>query len=289
MDPATGQGAGPGADLLIAAWEARVRANWEQAERLREAPDEGDFYHPVSALFVADPHRSDDPMLDALCAIARPGETWLDIGAGAGRYALPLALRVGEVIAIDPSPAMLAALREGMERHGIRNVRPIHARWPMDPGAGAVPRADIALVAHLGYDVAPIGAFLDAMEAAACRLCLAVLADRVPSASASSFWPAVHREERVELPALGEFLGILRARGADPAVTFERRRPREFASRDTLLEWLRTRLFVLAGSPADGRLVAELGRRMGAPEDGAVTLDSEIESRVGVVRWLPRG
>lgn len=166
--------AGPGAEVLVAAWAARVRANREQAERVREAPDCGDFYAPVSGLFVADPRRSDDPALDALREIARPDETWLDIGAGAGRYALPLALRVGEVIALDPSAGMLDALRDGMERHGIRNIRPIHARWPMDPRAGAAPRADVALIAHLGYDVEAIGAFLDAMEVAAGRLCVAV-------------------------------------------------------------------------------------------------------------------
>ena len=284
MDRAAGQGA----DVLLAAWAARVRANRDQAERVREAPDGGDFYALVSALFVADPRRSDDPTLDALCDIARPDETWLDIGAGAGRFALPLALRVGEVIALDPSAGMLDALRDGVERHGIRNVRPIHARWPMDPGIGAAPRADVALIAHLGYDVEAIGAFLDAMEAAAGRLCVAVLAEQGPSVLASPFWPLVHGERRAELPALGEFLAILRARGRDPSVTLERRRPRVFASRGQILAWLRNQLFVAAGSAADGRLVAELGRRMVTAEDGSVRLVPEIESRIGVATWAPR-
>jgi len=270
------------------AWAARVRANREQSERVREAPDGGDFYAPVRGLFVADPHRSDDPTLDALLAIAGPGETWLDIGAGAGRYALPLAIRVGEVIALDPSTGMLAALREGMERHGIRNVRQIHARWPLDPGAGAAPRADVALIAHLGYDVETIGAFLDAMEAAAGRLCVAVMAERAPSVPAGPFWPVVHAEPRVELPALGDFLAILQARGRDPSVTFEHREPRGFASHAALLAWLRNQLFVVAGSAADGRLVAELERRMVAADDGSVRLVAEIESRVGIASWAPR-
>jgi SAM-dependent methyltransferase len=283
-----GRAAGQGADALMAAWAVRVRANRDQAERVREAPDDGDFYAPVSALFVADPRRSDDPTLDSLCDIARPGETWLDIGAGAGRFALPLALRVGEVIALDPSAGMLDALRDGVERHGIRNVRPIHARWPMDPDADAAPRADVALIAHLGYDVEAIGAFLDAMEAAAGRLCVAVLAERVPSAPASPFWPVVHGEQRAELPALGEFLAILRARGRDPSVMLLRRQPRVFASRGAILAWLRNQLFVVTGSAADGRLVAELGRRMVSAEDGSVRLVPEIESRIGVVSWAPR-
>jgi SAM-dependent methyltransferase len=296
MDPAPGQAA----EALMAAWAARVRANREQAERIREAPDDGDFYAPVSALFAADPYRSDDATLDALAEIARPDETWLDIGAGAGRFALPLALRVGEVIAVDPSAGMLDVLSDGMRRHGIRNVRLINARWPMDPTAGApraaraapaaglVPSADVVLIAHLGYDVEAIGDFLDAMEAAAGRLCVAVLAERVPSSPAGPFWPVVHGERRVVLPALGEFLAILRARGREPAVQMERRHARGFASQAALLAWLRNQLFVVAGSAADGRLVGELGRRIVTGEDGSVRLVPEIDSRVGVARWLPR-
>lgn len=284
----TDASAGPGGDALEAAWAARVRANREQAERVREVPDAGDFYAPVTGLFVADPYRRDDPTLDSLLEIARPGESWLDIGAGAGRYALPLAIRVREVIALDPSEGMLGALRAGMEQHGIRNVRPIHARWPMERGSGPAPRCDVALIAHLGYDVEGIGIFLDAMEAAARRLCVAVLSDRAPSAPAGSFWPAVHGEQRVELPALAEFLAILRARGCDAAVKREGRRQRGFTSHDSLLAWLRNQLFVVAGSPADGRLQAELGRRTVAADDGSVRLVPGIASGVGVISWVPR-
>jgi SAM-dependent methyltransferase len=282
-DPAASQRAG----VLVAAWAARVRASREQAERVREVPESGDFYAPVTGLFVADPRRADDPALDALLEIARPGETWLDIGAGAGRYALPLALRVGEVIALDPSAGMLEALRGGMERHGIRNLRLIHARWPMDAGVEA-PRADVALIAHLGHDVEAIGAFLEAMETAAGRLCVAIMTERAPAASVGPFWPVVHGEAHVELPALGEFLAILDARRCDPSVTFERRQPRVFASRVALLAWLRNQLFVAAGSEADGRLEAEMGRRMVVAADGSVRLVPEIESRAGITTWAPR-
>ncbi len=273
---------------LIDAWAARVRANREQSERVREAPEPGDFYAPVRELFVADPHRSDDRTLDLLVEIARPGETWLDIGAGAGRYALPLALRVQEVIALDPSEGMLEALRLGMAEHGIRNVSPVHARWPLDAGAGSHHLADVALIAHLGYDVERIGEFLDAMEAAAGRLCVAILAERVPSAPAGPFWPVVHGEERAELPALPQLLAILRARGRRPAITYAARQRRGFASRDALLAWLRNQLFVVPGSAADGRLMAELDRRTVAAGDGSVNLVPAIDTRVGIVRWTPR-
>ena len=274
------------ASALAAAWAARVRANREQAARVREVPDGGDFYAPVAGMFVDDPRRSNDRTLDRLLEIARPGETWLDIGAGAGRYALPLAIRVGEVIALDPSAGMLDALRGAMDRHGIGNVRLVHARWPMETGA-ATPRADVTLIAHLGHDVEGIAAFIDALEAAAGRLCVAVMTERAPSASVGPFWEAVHGEEHVELPGLGEFLAILEADGRAPAVAFAPRPPRVFASRGALLAWLRNQLFVAPGSAADGRLRAEMDRRAVVAGDGSFRLGTVVEGRTGIATWEP--
>ena len=107
---------------LEAAWAERVRANRDQVDRVREVPDR-DFYAPVSSLFVADPRRTGEEALDALLTLAEPDDRWLDIGAGAGRYALPLAAEVGEVIAVEPSASMRNALRTGKEEHGLANVR----------------------------------------------------------------------------------------------------------------------------------------------------------------------
>ncbi len=77
----------PTAAGALAAWAARVRADREQVERLRELDDPADYYAPMADRFRADPHRTDDQVVAALSAIARPRDVWLDIGAGGGRYA----------------------------------------------------------------------------------------------------------------------------------------------------------------------------------------------------------
>ena len=140
---------------------ARVRANREQVDRLREVPDGADFYAPVSTLFRADPARDDDPVLARLRALARPGDRWLDIGAGAGRYALPLARVVREVVALDPSASMLGALREGAREFGVGNVG---GGGPLAGRSTKVGTGEVALIAHVGYDIEAIDPFLDAME-----------------------------------------------------------------------------------------------------------------------------
>ncbi len=128
------------ARAVEAAWAARVRANREQVERVREVPDGADFYAPVRSLFRADPTRTDDPILDVLLDLVRSGDRWLDVGAGAGRFALPLARALdpsgGSVVALDASPSMLEGLREIAEDYAIENVRAVEARWPpADAGA----------------------------------------------------------------------------------------------------------------------------------------------------------
>lgn len=281
------EGANPDVDtpadlaaLAEEAWAARVRANREQVDRIREVPDGSDFYRPVSGLFRADPDRTDDPVLARLLAFTRPGQTWLDIGAGAGRYALPIARLAREVIAVEPSAGMLTALREGASAAGISNVRLIHDRWPM----ANPPTADIALIAHVGYDVEAIGPFLDAMEAAARQRCVAALMDSQPASLADPFWRAVHGEPREPLPALAAFVELLHARGADPRVTMTAARRRRFASRDELEGFVRRQLWIAEGGPKEGRLQAALRDLVVEDEEGVGIVDQPTLS-VGVVAW----
>ncbi len=270
------------ARLAEAAWAERVRANRAQVDRLREVPDGRDFYGPVASIFRADPTRADDAVLDLLLREARSGEMWLDVGAGAGRYALPLARRVRRVIAVDPSEGMLSALREIAAEHGIANVRTLQERWPMSNP----PRADVVLIAHVGYDVEQIGAFVDALEGAAGRLCMAVLMERQPASTIDPFWPPIHGEPRVSLPALPEFLELLEARGAHPDVTYTARPPSRFADFDELVAFARRQTWVAEEGEKDRRLLALLRERALETPDGW-TLPAP-EMRLGVVRWAPR-
>jgi SAM-dependent methyltransferase len=273
----------PAADLE-AVWSERVRANRDQAERLRESTTT-DFYAPVSSLFVADPRRTDEPVLDVLLALAGPDSTWLDIGAGAGRYALPLALRFRQVIAVEPSAGMRRALRAGLDEHGLRNVRVVPGTWPeaLDE-LGPLPAAHNALIAHVGYDIEHIGPFLDAMEAAAGERCVAVMTDRSPGAVADGFWPLVHGEERAPLPALPDLLALLRARGRRTEVVRVERSTRSFDSIEALTAFLRRQLFIAEGGEKDIHFRAVLPDKI-VRRDGAWTLAEGPAGSVGVVTW----
>lgn len=272
----------PVAADTLAAWRDRVRANREQAERLRDGGPPRDFYAPVASDFRADPRRTDEPALDLLRSLVRPGEAWLDIGAGGGRYALPLALLAREVVAVEPSEGMQSVLRQGMADHRLSNVRIVPARWPM----AAAPTADVALIAHIGYDIEEIDSFLDAMEASARRLCVAVLVTPSPPQPAERFWPPIHGEARVPLPSLTEFLVLLLARGRLFDLRLYEREPLAHVERDAPLGWLYQQLFVAADT-AKGRLLALLARDAITERNGRWALSWDPVS-LGIVTWRPR-
>lgn len=276
--------------LLEEAWAARVRENREQVERHREVPDGSDFYAPVTSLFRADPARTDDAVLNTLLGLVEPGETWLDIGAGAGRFALPLARRLadtgGSVVAVEPSGGMRGALLELAREHRISNVRMVDGRWP--DAAAVVRPADVALIAHVGYDIERIGPFVAAMESSVSRLCVAVLMERQPSSVADPCWPLVWGEPRVALPALPAFLEFLEARGSEPAAERVEGAPRGFDTPDELAGFLRRQLWVAEGSSADARFRTALEDVIVRREDGRYGVRDQHPAVIGIVTWRAR-
>ena len=271
------------ADALLASWGRRVRANAEQVDRFGEQRSE-DHYAPVANRFRVDPRRTDDTSLDALLALARPDESWLDIGAGGGRYALPLALAVREVIAVDPSAGMLGVLRESMAEHAISNVRVVEGRWPAAAADPAV-KADVSFIAHVGYDVEQIGPFLNAMEHSARRLCVAMLFWRRPTWALDRLWPAVHGVERALLPAMREMVTLLMARGRPVGVQLVEQPPSSFESPEQIIGLARHQTWVREGSEKDKLLEQTIHERL-IERDGRYSFDWS-PSYLGLLTWTP--
>jgi SAM-dependent methyltransferase len=271
----------PSRTEALKAWASQVKTNRDQAERWREGTAAADFYAPTAAIFKVDLRRQDEAALNYLKSLTHPDDRWLDIGAGGGRYALPLALLVREVVAVDPSQSMLGILQASMQEHQIRNIRLLENRWPFENP----PRGDVALISHVGYDIEDIGPFLEAMELSASRLCVAVFRDSAPSSAAEPYWPLIHAEKREPLPALREFLSLQLARGALCEVKLIPGDQPGRPDRERRLAFLRQQLFIQPGGQKDLLLQRIVDREMAESESPIGP--GEIPARLGIVSWTP--
>jgi SAM-dependent methyltransferase len=153
----------------------------ELALLLRRPADESrpaaDPWQERASRFDASTRRREqgDPLLDSLIQMVNPADTLLDIGAGTGRWAVPLAGVVKSVSALDASPAMLDILKSNTDAADATNVAVLQGDW----GSVEVAPHDVALSSHAMYTHPDLPAFIRKMERAALRTC--VLAMRVPS------------------------------------------------------------------------------------------------------------
>ena len=111
-------------------WRRQVETHHEQSLRAQEGLDlPEDFWRPYASIFRDDPHRRDDPLVERLSREVAPDGTVLDVGGGAGRLALPLALRCRWVTVVEPSPSMVAELWDAAAEAGIGNVTAVEEDW----------------------------------------------------------------------------------------------------------------------------------------------------------------
>lgn len=258
-------------------WERIVVEEYEQVEAVREWHEQ-DHYRPIAHHFADDPHRQGDEILERLRSFSRPDVSWLDIGAGGGRYALPLALVSARVHTVDPSAGMRDVLANGMCEYGIDNVSTHPYRWP--EGSGEV-EADFTLAAHVGYDIRPINAFIDGMEQATREQCISLMMDRAPSGGFVRLWEKVHGFKRQQLPAMREFVHLLLARGATPEIELYPRTGRDY-DEETLREEARRRLWLVEGSEKDHQLQELITEEIAAGVDGY-----QQPTTIAMIRWRP--
>ena len=268
-----------GADAA-AAWAALVDADFEQVSRLREPEPPADHYASIAPRFR--PNGLAAPELPVLESLAKPADTWLDIGAGGGRFAVPLAGRVARVVAIEPSTSMRDALRSAAGEAARSNIEIHEVRWPAD--AWTVD-ADVSLAAHSLYDIRDIGPFLDAMERHTRRLCIVLVGQFARGATLRPLFEAVHGEWLRRLPGLKEFVALLGARerryelrtvGQGGTVTV-------VAHEDAYAE-ARRLLWLAPGSAKERRMRALMDQWWWTPDGMSMPASRPF---IGIVTWEP--
>ena len=153
-------------------------------------------FNPSRAHLLEDPERKTWlPPDDVVAALElRQGESVVDIGAGTGYFALPMAGIVGpngRIFAVDVAPQMLSRLQNKLAEAGIGNVRCVEGEASCTGLPSAC--ADVVFMANVWHEFDDHGAVL----AEARRLLkpggrLAIL-DWRPDAEPEHGPPAAHR------------------------------------------------------------------------------------------------
>lgn len=102
-----------------------------------------------------------------------PSTRVLDIGAGPGTLAIPLAPKVKEITAVEPGAGMVAALKGRAGKEGIRNIACVQKTWEeVDPARDIAGPYDL-VIASLSLTMHDILEAVQKMDAVSCgEVCL---------------------------------------------------------------------------------------------------------------------
>jgi SAM-dependent methyltransferase len=198
-------------------YAARVDAVLEQRTRLRGPQPPGDLFGalpPGHPLLAIDVRRALEPNLEILASYVEPDDVIVDVGGGAGRYSLPLALRCREVVNVDPSAAFVAGFEANARNAGISNARAVQADWQ---GADLV-RGSLVLLNHVLYLTADVVPFLQKLESAASRRVLITVNSPPPPSWNRELFRLLYGEVEKIVPGHVELVNVLWEMGIEPDI-----------------------------------------------------------------------
>jgi SAM-dependent methyltransferase len=199
-------------------YAARVDAVMAQRARLRGAEPSGDLFgnlEPDHPLLKADPRRPLDANLKALADLIEPSDAIVDVGGGAGRMSLPLALRCRSVTNVDPSASMGAAFLANAKAAGISNVDLVQGDWL----AADTPQGTVALVNHVTYLTRDIVPFIEKLERACSRRVILTVNAPPPPSWNRVLFKLVHGEAEEVVPGHAGLMNVLWEMGRLPDLT----------------------------------------------------------------------
>lgn len=215
-----------------ARWRRLVRARLAEMDRLSpgrgatgatfwNAPGRARRFHAAAG----DAHR--DPLFARLRQASNKQATVVDVGAGTGRFSLALAPYAGDIVAVDPSRAMLGVLRREARRRGLGNVRVVETAWQdavLSNAGGAtgdrsvVPRADVVVCSYVLPLVEDAARFLAKMDATCRGRAFVYMSAASADTLLDPFWRHFHGTPRKPSPTYLDAAAVLRELDIEPDV-----------------------------------------------------------------------
>lgn len=152
-----------------------------------------------------DPRRQLDPQSEIIASYVQPDDVVVDVGGGAGRLTLPLALRCREAVNVDLSATLEEQFTNAAQEADITNARFVRGDWLEVEGI----EGDLVLMANVTYFVRDIAAFIQRWQPAARRRVLVFVSTLSSRDQDAALFRAVFDEELQPAPAFRELLPAL--------------------------------------------------------------------------------
>lgn len=173
-----------------------------------------------------------------------PSSRVLDVGAGPGVLAIPLARRVAHVTAVEPAPGMVEVLRRNLRDLGVRNLRCVENRWEaVDPREELDPPYDVVLCS-MSLAMFRIRDALLKMEAASRGYVYLYWFAGQPTWDRHPvrLWPLLHGSDYHPLPKCDILFNVLYQMGVYPSIeAFSFQHRNRFATLDDAVGYLAPR------------------------------------------------
>ena len=194
-------------------YQSLIDARREQRQVLGLDELNADRWSKHAPSYRFDPHRPLDANLVEIAALVRPDDHVVDVGGGAGRVGLPLALRCRALTNAEPAPGMGDEFLASAEEAGITNAALERAPW-LDAGA----EGDFVISVDVVYFVREVDEFVLKLDRAASRRAAIWIWSPTPPARNARLFRIAHGVEMVRSPDHRELLPVMWDAGLLPEV-----------------------------------------------------------------------
>ena len=255
-------------------WAERWRQIVADRATLAHGHADSGYWDRRASSFARSTHSRSDEFLQVLEPYLSPRKTLIDVGAGTGRHATPLAERLEWVTAVEPSDGMRAHIPPR------DNMTVVASTWE----DAEVAPADLVICSHVMYGVAEPVPFVEKMERSARERVFVMMRESDLPHPAATLRRRLLGHEGPRLPRFSELFMLLVQMGIGPDVDFIRY---PIVTRYASMEEALADSHALFGEGWDGAAARAILDEILKREDGELVFDGGV-ALSGVAHWQPR-